>query len=334
MKFLSLVIICALAALASSASLESFEEKSWSEFKALHGKNYRNEQEEHFRRAVWQKNARFIQQHNAQYALGKKSFTVAMNKFGDLTGQEFSGRNGFNKTRTMQRSKEAQLYAMSNAMIPDSVDWRTQGYVTPVKDQGQCGSCWAFSAIATLEGQHKKQSGTLVSLSEQNLVDCSGSFGNMGCNGGLMDQAFQYCKANKGIDTEDSYPYTAQDGDCKFNPAFIGATCTGFVDLPAGDENALTNAVATIGPISGAIDASQTSFQFYQSGIYSDPDCSSQNLDHGTNIIGYGTLGAGQDFYILKNMWGTAWGEQGYMRMARNQNNMCGIATMASYVLI
>jgi len=149
-----------------------------------------------------------------------------------------------------------------------------------------------------------------------------------------MDQAFQYIKANQGIDTEDSYKYTAQDGKCKFTKENVGATCTGFTDLPSGDEDALTAAIATIGPISVAIDASQDSFQFYSSGIYSDENCSSEELDHGVTAVGYGTQGQGQDFFIVKNSWGTSWGDQGYIMMARNQDNMCGIATMASYPLV
>jgi len=149
-----------------------------------------------------------------------------------------------------------------------------------------------------------------------------------------MDQAFAYIQQNKGIDTETSYPYTAQDGTCVFTAANVGATDQGATDIASGDENALTNAIATVGPISVAIDASQNSFQFYSTGIYTDPDCSSTQLDHGVTAVGYGSLGAGQDFYIVKNSWGTSWGDQGYIMMARNSNNMCGIATMASYPIV
>ena len=154
--------------------------------------------------------------------------------------------NGFNKTKNMFKSSDRPTFLKpSNVQVPDSVDWRTQGYVTPVKDQGQCGSCWAFSAVASLEGQHFKASQTLVSLSEQNLVDCSKKQGNQGCNGGLMDQAFTYIKVNKGIDTEKSYPYKARDGKCAFKPANVGATDTGFTDIPSGDEDSLKTAIAT-----------------------------------------------------------------------------------------
>lgn len=359
-----LILVAALVAAASAASIvDPTMDLYWQAFKDQHNKQYATEDEETQRRLIWEDNVKFINRHNLEASLGKHTYTVKMNKFGDLTNKEFVAMmNGFNKTQGMQRKPGSLFLAPSNVQIPDSVDWRTQGYVTPIKDQGQCGSCWAFSAVASLEGQHFKQSGSLVSLSEQNLVDCSRKFGNMGCDGGLMDQAFEYIKSNKGIDTESTYPYKAvviitffiniffifilfwslifdisilwKDQKCKFNPANVGATDTGYTDITSGDENALATAIATVGPISVAIDASQDSFQFYSSGIYSDPDCSSTQLDHGVTAVGYGSQGKGQDFYIVKNSWGTSWGDSGYIMMARNTNNMCGIATMASYPLV
>jgi len=337
MKFLvaiALLVACASAATIANPELDS----TWAEFKKMHNKKYETTSEEQHRRGIFESNVKYIQKHNIDAALGKHTYTLKINKFADMTNAEFVKTvNGFNMTKKMESKSSIDKHAFlkpSNFKRPDSVDWRTQGYVTPIKDQGQCGSCWAFSAIASLEGQHFKAAAKLVSLSEQNLVDCSYPQGNMGCDGGWMDQAFTYIKVNQGVDTETSYPYEAQDGDCRFKAANVGATDTGFTDITSGDEDALTDAIASVGPISVAIDAGETSFQFYSSGIYSDPDCSPTDLDHGVTAVGYGSQGTGQDYYIVKNSWGTSWGDQGYILMARNQNNMCGIATAASYPLV
>merc|ERR1719233_1556039 len=214
---------------------------------------------------------------------------------------------------------------------PTSVDWRDKGYVTKVKNQESCGSCWAFSTTGSLEGQHFKKTGTLVSLSEQNLVDCSKKEGNKGCKGGLMDNGFEYVIKNKGIDTEDSYPYTGRDGMfCKFKKAHIGATETSFVDVKRASEEALAQAVAEIGPISVAMDAGHQSFQHYRTGIYKEKKFSSIKLDHGVLAVGYGSEN-GENYWIVKNSWGTMWGDKGYFKLAKDEKNMCGLATQASY---
>jgi cathepsin L len=144
-----------------------------------------------------------------------------------------------------------------------------------------------------------------------------------------MDNAFKYIIANNGIDTEASYPYTAQDGSCHYSASNIGATLSSYQDIPQGSESSLTNAIGTVGPVSVAIDASHSSFQFYRSGVYYEPACSTTELDHGVLAVGYGSSTA--DYYIVKNSWGTTWGMQGYILMSRNRNNNCGIATSASY---
>lgn len=166
------------------------------------------------------------------------------------------------------------------------------------------------------------------------MVDCSTSFGNNGCNGGLMDYAFKYIKSNGGIDTEKSYPYEGVDDTCHFEKEDVGATDKGFVDIPEGNEKKLSEAVATVGPVSVAIDASQQSFQMYQNGVYYDEKCSSENLDHGVLVVGYGTEPTGEDYWLVKNSWGTSWGDGGYIKMARNKENHCGIASSASYPLV
>ena len=195
-----------------------------------------------------------------------------------------------------------------------------------IKNQGTCGSCWAFSATGSLEGQHFRKTGKLVSLSEQNLVDCSDG---EGCNGGLTEQAFQYVYENHGIDTEVSYPYQGFDSYlCRFNNATVGTTDKGYVDLPMGDEDALAKAVATVGPVSVAIDATQQSFMFYSHGIYESGACDVENVDHAVLVVGYGP-----GYWIIKNSWGTEWGDNGYMKMKRGVN-MCAIASFATYPLV
>jgi len=331
MKFSLLVLSLVIANTLASDLLQN----EWNLFKTEHKKKYASAAEELGRFNIWINNADFIKKHNSEAALGKHSFTVRMNQFGDLTVREFSRMvNGYNNTMKINLPSNNNLFEYDPTVnVPDSIDWRTSGYVTDVKDQGQCGSCWAFSTTGSLEGQHFKASGKLVSLSEQNLVDCSTKYGNQGCNGGLMDQAFQYIKDNNGIDTEDSYPYEAVDQTCSFNPANIGATDTGFTDVKSKDESALKQAVGTVGPVSVAIDASHSSFQFYHTGVYHEILCSQTRLDHGVLAVGYGTQ-SGKDFWIVKNSWSTTWGDKGYILMSRNKNNNCGIATAASFPLV
>jgi cathepsin L len=330
-----IIAIVFLATIACASAVPITLDSAWSEFKSFHGKDYASVSHEATRRSIWEKNLKYIQSHNLRADLGHHTYKLEMNVFGDMTTDEFTSQmNGYNKTRDMVKVPSGSLYMEpSNVQLPVEVDWRKHGYVNAVKNQGQCGSCWAFSTACSLEGQHFKKTGKLVSLSEQNLVDCSRKFGNMGCNGGLMDQGFAYIKANHGLDTEESYPYTAQDGTCKFQTANIGATDTGFVDVPAGNEQALASALATVGPISIAIDASHQSFQFYSSGVYNEPECSSTQLDHGVAAVGYGTLN-GQDYFIVRNSWGASWGQEGYILMSRNNNNQCGVASQASYPLV
>jgi cathepsin L len=321
------VIALFVAAATATVTVTLDADASWTAWKLKYGKTYLSAAEDSARQAIFNKNVAYINKHNARTDV---TFTLGMNQFGDLTNAEFQATY----LRPFNASKRNGLaYQMPNSVDPTSVDWRTQGYVTPIKDQGQCGSCWSFSTTGSFEGAHFKSTGKLVSFSEQNLVDCSGSEGNQGCNGGLMDYAFEYVIKNKGLDTEASYPYTARDGTCKYNPANSGGTLSKYVDVTAGSEAALQSAVATVGPISVAIDASHNSFQFYKSGIYNEPLCSSKNLDHGVLAVGYGAT-AGKNYWIVKNSWGTSWGNAGYIEMTKDKRNQCGIATAASYPIV
>lgn len=323
----------------AAVSFEELVKQEWKTFKLQHGKSYESDIEENFRLKIFMENKRRIAEHNAHYEKGKASFKLAMNHFGDMLHHEFvRTMNGFKKASRLSATKEIEggvtFIAPDNVELPKSVDWRKKGAVTPVKDQGQCGSCWSFSATGALEAQHFRKTGKLVSLSEQNLIDCSGKYGNEGCNGGLMDQAFQYIKDNHGIDTEKSYPYEAENDKCRFRPSQSGATDRGYVDIPEGDEEKMKSAVATIGPVSIAIDASHQSFQFYSEGVYYEPECNSTQLDHGVLVVGFGTDSEDNDYWLVKNSWNTTWGDEGYIKMARNRENNCGVASSASYPLV
>jgi len=331
MKFIS---VLAVLALAFSCTL-AVDDRHWELWKGVHNKQY-SDAEELVRRAIWESNLKYVENHNLEADLGVHTYWLGMNAYADMTNAEFVRvMNGYNASVRVQRNQDRHTFRFNPNLgdLPDTVDWRTKGYVTEVKDQGQCGSCWAFSSTGALEGQHFKATGKLVSLSEQNLVDCSRKQGNMGCNGGLMDYAFEYIKVNNGIDTEPSYPYEARDGQCRFKSADVGATDTGFTDITSKDEDALQQAVATVGPISVAIDASHASFQLYKRGVYNEPRCSQTQLDHGVLAVGYGTEGT-HAYWLVKNSWGKSWGDQGYIMMTRNKKNQCGIATASSYPLV
>eukprot|EP00697_Spironema_sp_BW2_P005779 gnl/Spiro4/18063_TR9649_c0_g1_i1.p1 gnl/Spiro4/18063_TR9649_c0_g1~~gnl/Spiro4/18063_TR9649_c0_g1_i1.p1 ORF type:complete len:342 (-),score=94.36 gnl/Spiro4/18063_TR9649_c0_g1_i1:146-1171(-) len=299
----------------------------WNGWKVQHSKTYRVDEEQQ-RRNIFHDNLKFVEAWNAQEGRHR----VAMNHFGDLTKEEFKAMyNGLRLPAGHKFDFSLAAHVAVDASQPSSVDWRTKGYVTPVKDQGQCGSCYSFSSTGSMEGAVFKKTGKLTSISEQQLVDCSTVTGNAGCNGGLMTACFQYAIQVGGEETESAYPYQAVQGTCQFDQSKIASTISSFANVTAGSESDLTSKIATIGPISVAIDASHQSFQFYSSGVYNEPACSSEQLDHGVLAVGYGTDSVAGDYYIVKNSWGPNWGAQGYIEMSRNKNNQCGIASMASY---
>lgn len=335
MKLLALALFGLVIAETYAVSFFEVVVEEWELWKSVHQKAYNSPEEEKFRMKVFMENKQKIAKHNTRFSKGHHAYDLEMNHYGDLLSHEFQSiYNGYRydlkANATAGELLGATYISPANVELPKSVDWRTHGAVTPVKNQGQCGSCWSFSATGALEGQHFRKTGKLVSLSEQNLVDCSTRYGNHGCNGGLMDFAFKYIKENKGIDTEESYPYEAMDDECRYHREDRGATDIGFVDIPQGNEDALKAALGTVGPISIAIDASQSSFQFYSTGVYDEPNCSPMNLDHGVLAVGYG-IENGQDYWLVKNSWGEQWGDEGYIKMARNKDNQCGVASAASY---
>jgi len=316
---MKVVAILALLVLGTFARTERDYQREFTRWMQKHQKAFHHEQFQ-AKYSTFKSNLDFVDAHNAD---NTKTFKVAMNKFGDLTNAEFA--RVYMGTKINVEVKEVTPVAPN---APASVDWRKQGAVTGIKNQGQCGSCWSFSTTGSTEGCNAIAGRQLVGLSEQNLMDCSTSQGNQGCDGGLMTQAMDYIISNGGVDTESSYPYTAEDGTCSYNAQNVGGTLKSYKNVAAGDETDLMNKNA-VGPVSVAIDASHNSFQFYSSGIYYEPDCSTSQLDHGVLAVGYDTNSQG-DYWIVKNSWGTDWGLSGYIWMTRNKNNNCGIATMAT----
>merc|ERR1712002_297632 len=247
-------------ALALSAAQALNHDQEWEIFKAKYERNYLSTPEHDNRKSVFVNNYKLIQKHNAEHALGLHTYTLGVNQFADLTNEEFvKTYNGF-RPELYKDLPVASFQASADE--PDSVDWREEGYVTPVKNQGQCGSCWAFSAVATMEGAWFKKSGNLVSLSEQQLMDCDHK--DSACNGGLPETGINYVISAGGIDTEGSYPYKARKNHkCEASSGDHGASFTSVVEVESKSEAALKTATATQGPISVGIDASHFSFQLY-----------------------------------------------------------------------
>ncbi|KAE9547191.1 hypothetical protein FO519_009597 [Halicephalobus sp. NKZ332] len=315
--------------------LNQKDNEEWEAFKHLHNRKFHSIDTENKRLMNFLKAKEFVQKHNEAYELGDISFKVEINSFSDLSHDEFEPFTGYKQSP--QLNSKNSVFSWNppvNATIYGSIDWSHYGYVTPVKYQGRCGSCYAFSAVGALEGQYKRLTGKLISLSEQNIVDCSRTYGNGGCKSGWFTTAFQYIKDNGGIDTAETYPYMGKEQQCISRQRNSGVKVTGYVNLPYGNEEQLKIAVATQGPISIAIHACELTFRGYKTGVYYEKGCSSNMIDHAMVAVGYGTDPKHGDYWLLKNSWGTSWGEQGYIRMTRNRNNNCGIASYASFPLI
>ncbi|XP_022739928.1 senescence-specific cysteine protease SAG39-like [Durio zibethinus] len=327
-----LALIFTVGALVCQATSRSLQDASMYErheqWMARYGRVYQDKNEREGRFNIFKQNVARIESFNSA---NDKPYKLGVNQFADLTNEEFiASRNRF---KGHMCSNKATTFKYENfTALPSTVDWRNKGAVTPIKDQGQCGSCWAFSAVAAMEGVTKLETGKLVSLSEQELVDCDTKGEDQGCQGGLMDNAFQFIQKNKGLTTESNYPYKGVDGTCNTNrEANHAANINGHEDVPANNEEALQKAVANQ-PVSVAIDAGGFEFQFYSSGVFTG-DCGT-DLDHGVAAVGYGVDADGTKYWLVKNSWGTSWGEEGYIRMQRDvgaKEGLCGIAMQASY---
>jgi len=321
--FASLVVCC----LASYG--EEHIQGQFVDFLKQHNKVY--DTTEMFQRFnIFRANSVAIQAHNENFVHGRSSFSMAINKFADYTSAEYSRLLGL-KRRSDSNNAFGTFTYNSNTAPPASFDWRTKGAVTEVKDQGQCGSCWAFSATAAMEGAWFQHSNNLVSLSEQLCVDCVNNGADTCDLGGEMHDCYLQVISQGGDETEDQYPYTASSGDsCQWDSQYRAATMSSYVNVTQGDENALQQS-SSQSVVSVGIDASNMSFQFYSSGVYDEPSCKNgwYELDHGVTVVGYGTKSS-KPYWIVKNSWGSDWGMSGYILMSRNKKNQCGIATDAT----
>jgi cathepsin L len=319
----ALVAVLLLGVALSAAVPEAVYQGAFVSWMQKFDKSYAPE-EFFYRYNTFKSNFDFVEKHNA----GNYTWSVELNKFADLSSAEFKNVYLGYKPDLRRDERSVTLDDLRVGAYPDgSLDWVAKGAVTGIKDQGQCGSCWSFSTTGAVEGIIAIKHGQLTPLSEQELMDCSYSYGNLACNGGLMDNAFKYVMAN-GLCTEAAYPYTAKSSvDCKASSCAVSpnSKIMGYTDVKSTENN--LGAAVDMQPVSIAIEADQSGFQMYKSGVFCGV-CGT-NLDHGVLAVGYGT-DAGSDYWKVKNSWGTSWGEQGYIRMCRNKNE-CGLASEPSY---
>ncbi|PQQ05588.1 ervatamin-C-like [Prunus yedoensis var. nudiflora] len=329
-----IAIFIVLGTLASQATSRTLSEASIAakhdQWMTKYGRVYADNAEKERRFAIFKNNVQFVEKFNTE---GNKTYKLGLNEHSDLSDEEFlRKRTGYNRATELTSSANISFRYkdLSPTDVPPSIDWREKGAVTPIKNQGSCGCCWAFSAVAAVEGISQIKSGKLISLSEQQLLDCTSGNGNQGCNGGFMLSSFEYIQQNGGIASEENYPYQAVQGTC--NASQPAVQITGYEKVPANSEDDLLKAVS-MQPVSIAIVASGDEFKNYQGGVFSPTDCGTQ-LDHAVTAVGYGTTEDGTKYWLLKNQWGESWGENGYMKILRDAGapeGVCGLAQEASY---
>merc|ERR1711962_466555 len=306
------------------------DDPAWENYKKEFNKMYADEAEEEKRYSIWRETANQVQVHNADY---ESPYTQGLNEFSDMSDEEF--KEQMLSSLKLPSGNWTSGWTAPSVAAPSDVDWVRKGYVTPIKYQGRCGSCYSFSATGALEGAWFKKTGKLLSLSEQQIVDCSRGYGNHGCGGGFYESAWKFIKSYGGSETEESYPYEAREWVCRFKKDKVVAKVSGHHNLPEKDEEALKQAVGTVGPVSVAIDASCRGFRSYKRGVYSHKGCGAKSgdLNHAVLAVGYGQEG-GEEYWLVKNSWGTRYGDKGYVKVARNKGNMCGIAWRGAYPVV
>ncbi|KAJ4894807.1 Cysteine proteinases superfamily protein [Raphanus sativus] len=302
---------------------------------------YNSELEKQMRFDMFKKNFKFIEEFNRK---GDRTYKLGVNEFADWPEEDFIATHtglrstgGYSPSGFMYEVEPYQDWNVTDVAPHETKDWRNEGAVTPVRYQGLCGGCWAFSAVAAVEGVTKIAGGKLIPLSEQQLIDCDRGYNN-GCGGGIMTEAFDYIVQNQGIASEEAYPFSEQAYPflwtyemCRFN-ARPAASIRGFQTVPSNNERALLEAVSRQ-PVSVSIDADGPGFMHYSGGVYDEPYCGTR-VNHAVTFVGYGTSPEGIKYWLAKNSWGETWGENGYIRIRRDVDwpeGMCGVAQNAYY---
>ncbi|XP_065204943.1 procathepsin L-like [Planococcus citri] len=306
----------------------------WNSYKVQFNKMYESAEHDQKRMKIYMHNLERIAKHNEHYDKGEVTYKLGVNQFVDMTSEEFEKLYLVSKTGSnFAQHKNLRVISplLSKAQtIPNHVNWVHEGAVTKIKDQGKCGSCWAFAAVGLLEGHFYLKNKVLEDLSPQNLMDCVRSA--HGCEGGTVPKALEYVKEN-GIATEEEYPYEAKNGTCRYarNEHDSSRTIEKYSQVTPLDEMELKVAVSA-GPVQCSMAVSDSGFRFYEYGIYDSKNCSQETTNHTLVIVGYGTTKhTKQDYWLVKNSWGVTWGEQGYMRVARGKN-VCAIESDNIYI--
>ncbi|KFR03430.1 Digestive cysteine proteinase 1, partial [Nipponia nippon] len=300
-------------------------------YKEQFRKSYGSEEEHEHRKHTFIHNMRFVHSRN-RAAL---SYTLALNHLADRTPQELAALRGRRQSGAPNNGQPFPTELYAGLILPESLDWRLYGAVTPVKDQAICGSCWSFATTGAMEGALFLKTGVLTPLSQQVLIDCSWGFGNQACDGGEEWRAYEWIMKHGGIASTESYgPYLGQNSYCHCNQSELVAQLAGYASVEPGSTMALKAALVKHGPVAVNIDASHKSFAFYANGVYEEPRCGNKTsaLDHAVLAVGYGVL-HGKSYWLIKNSWSTYWGNDGYILMAMKDNN-CGVATAASFPIL
>jgi C1A family cysteine protease len=338
LAFFLLTVLSAVLVNGEDLKEPSFYKDKFLQWVTTHGILAKSD--EHFQRMLqnYAFNDAYIEKHNA----GNHTFKLGHNQFSHMSSDEWKAYVKIGLT-SKPAFKGAFLHkAPEDSSVPASIDWVTKGGVTAVKDQGQCGSCWSFSTTGALEGAYFAKYGKLNSYSEQHLIDCDNPKNNenrgsdLGCNGGLMDNAFEWLKNNNGICLESEYAYLSgqskKAGECDEKKCVKDKLIApqSYTDITPNSDSAMMSALAQQ-TVSVAIEADQRAFQLYKSGVFTAA-CGT-SLDHGVLAVGYGTLD-GLDYYKVKNSWGASWGDNGFILLQRGVSQpegQCGILSAASY---